>query len=80
MKKSEIDLLIVADNVLRSQLEGGLRGFVEMLGIEYNGRNLKVNEENSKIMVIDENSVLCEIVLDGRQLEKVFEFKCLYIG
>src|SRR5678816_4566413 len=41
-------------------------------------RGLKVNVDKSKVMVVSEYSPQCEVMLDGEQLEQVFEFK--YLG
>ena len=42
-------------------------------------RGLKVNADNSKVMVVDgEEGMKCEIHVDGARLEQVSEFK--YLG
>src|SRR5678816_3292259 len=55
-----------------------LRELVERFGTVCKRRDLKVNVDKSKVMVVSEDSPQCEVTLDGEQLEQVSEFK--YLG
>src|SRR5678816_4114129 len=55
-----------------------LRELVERFGTVCKTRGLKVNVDKSKVMVVSEDTLQCEVMLDGEQLGQVSEFK--YLG
>src|SRR5678815_2244244 len=71
-------LLYADDLVLCGESEESLGGLVERFGRVCKRRGLKVNVDKSKVMVVSEDSPQCEVMLDGEQLEQVYEFK--YLG
>src|SRR5678816_4574870 len=64
-------LLYEDDLVLCGESEKSLRGLVERFGRVCKRRGLKVNVDKSKVMVVSEDSLQCEVMLDGEQLEQV---------
>ena len=71
-------LLYADDLVLCSESEEGLRKLVERFGRVCKRRGLTVNTDKSKVMVMSDEHMQCQIMLDGEQLEQVSEFK--YLG
>src|SRR5678815_251081 len=71
-------LLYADDLVLCGESEESLKGLVERFGSVCKRRGLKVNVDESKVMVVSEDSPQYEVMLDDEQLEQVSEFK--YLG
>ena len=71
-------LLYVDDLILCGESEEDLRAIVGRFAEVCSRRGLKVNEFNSKPMILNgEEGLECEVHVDGIRLEHVSEFKYL---